>query len=152
MQLLSRTSELSDARPGDTGIFHLAVITAAARIRPDSRCKEQKGLNRPGRIVGRTRASTPDLLEIILATLQARATPGIAKKESANIRRGISIISDNGGEVRLAKAWFIARIRDLNCRATRGADGTRIIRRNLLSLPKNLWWSLEIIKELFKTI
>lgn len=34
------------------------------------------------------------------------------------------------------KAWFIASIRDLNCRATRGADGTRSrrLRRKLLYL------------------
>jgi len=36
-----------------------------------------------------------------LAAFQARATPGIAE-ESANIRRGIFIISDNGAESRLA--------------------------------------------------
>lgn len=87
--------------------------------------KERK-FNRLERIVGHTRVSVSELLEIILATFQARVTPRIAE-ESANIRRGIFIIGDNEGEGYLVpgKAWFIARIRDLNCRATRGTSGTR---------------------------
>lgn len=56
-----------------------------------------------GDSLGRTRFLTSDLLEIILAAFQARATPRIAG-ESANIRREIFIISDNGGEDRLAPA------------------------------------------------
>lgn len=105
----------------DTGIFNLAVTAAAMWIRLNQR---KGGKARLERLVGAH--TTSDLLEIILAAFQARATPGIAE-EAANIRRGIFIISDNSGEDRLAtgKAWFIARIRDLNCRPTRGADGTR---------------------------
>ena len=121
VQLLSRASELSNVHPRDTRIFNLAVtVTATTNSTGWFAVFVKKWrFSRLRKLVDRTRVPAFDLFKIILAAFQAYATPGIAK-ESANIRRRIFITNDNGGESRLAasKAWFIARIRDLNCHAT----------------------------------
>lgn len=149
VQLLSRASELSNVHSGDTGIFNLAVTATAIRIQTDTRCKRKK--IQPPRENCRLHTPISDLLEIIL-TFQACVTPGIVE-ESVNIHCGIFIISDNEGEGYLVpgKAWFIARIRDLNCRPTRGTGGTwrQTTRRNLLFLSRN-WLRIETIKNLLK--
>lgn len=125
-RFLSRASELSSVQTWNTEIFNLAVTITAVRIRPKMRCLWKKN-SQPSQEARRPHTRPDFRFSRNYFGSLSSAMPGIAE-ESANIRRGIFIISDNqGGEGRLApsKAWFIARIRDLNCRATRGTDGTR---------------------------